>query len=197
MKTQKAQLKYLMIAPRKVRLIANTIKGMSIAEAQAQLLLRPHRAAEALLKLLNSALANARQNQQLSAEVLKVGNVRVDSAPVLKRSLPRAQGRATSIFKRMSHVTIELVELAAAQKPRFVIAAVEKSTKGGSAAGGKAKKPKKPPTRTATKEEQAADLEHSRPEKKSADTKEFAKDNQQSKQGSHGFVKRFFNRKSV
>ena len=190
MKTQKAQLNYLMISPRKVRLISNTIKGMTIAEAQAQLLLRPHRAAEALLKLLNSAVANAKNTQQLAAESLKVNNVWVDSAPVLKRSLPRAQGRATSIFKRMSHITIELAELAAAKDPRFVIAAPEKKVKA-------EKKPKKAPTRVASKDEQKADIEHSRPEKKSADLKEATKNNEQSKQGSHGFVKRFFNRKSV
>lgn len=179
-----------MIAPRKVRLIANTIKGMTIAEAQAQLLLRPQRSADALLKLLNSAVANAKSNHQLKPESLKVNNVWVDSAPVLKRSLPRAQGRATSIFKRMSHVTIELAELPAVKAARFTIATPEKPKKD-------EKKPKKAPTREATKGEQKADLEHSRPEKKVVDTKESVKDAQQPKQASKGFVKRIFNRKSV
>lgn len=188
-KTQTAQLNYLLIAPRKVRLIANTIKGMTIAEAQAQLLLRPHRAAEALLKLLNSAVANAKNNHQLAPEMLKVSSIRVDGAPVLKRSLPRAQGRATSIFKRMSHITIELTELEAAKTPRFTIVAPEKKEAAPA-------KPKKAPTRKASKAEQAADIEHTKPEKKTADVKE-QKDNQQGKQGSHGFVKRFFNRKSI
>jgi large subunit ribosomal protein L22 len=190
MKTQKAQLNYLMISPRKVRLISNTIKGMLIADAQAQLLLRPQRAAEALLKLLNSAVSNAKNNHALDAASLKVSNVWVDAAPVLKRSLPRAQGRATSIFKRMSHVTIELSEVPAGKASRFTITAPEKKKK-------VEEKPKKKPTRAATKEEQSADLEHSRPEKKSADVKETLKNTEQSKQGSHGFVKRFFNRKSI
>ena len=197
MKTQKAQLNYLMIAPRKVRLIANTIKGMSIAEAQAQLLLRPHRAAEALLKLLNSAVANAKNNHQLGAEALKVSGIWVDPAPVLKRSLPRAQGRATSIFKRMSHVTIEVSEVTSPKAERFTITPPEKkekSARGGSAKGGKAKKA---PTRVASKDEQKADAEHSRPEKKSEGAKEATKDDQQGKQGSRGFVKRFFNRKAI
>ena len=179
-----------MISPRKVRLIANTIKGMSIAEAQAQLLLRPHRAAEALLKLLNSAVSNAKNNHQLEAAGLKVSGIWVDPAPVLKRSLPRAQGRATSIFKRMSHITIEVSEVASPKAERFIITPPEKKTK-------KEKKAKKAPTRAASKDEQKADIEHSRPEKKSEGAKDLPKDNQQGKQGSHGFVKRFFNRKAV
>ena len=190
MKTQKAQLNYLTIAPRKVRLIANTIKGMTIAEAQAQLLLRPHRAAEALLKLLNSAVSNAKNNLSLTADALRISAIWVDPAPVLKRSLPRAQGRATSIFKRMSHVTIELSEMGAVKAPRFVI--VEPAKKAASAA--KPAKIKKPvATRTATKEEQAADLEHSRPEKKTTDTKEAA----ERKPNNRGTFRRFFNRKSI
>lgn len=179
-----------MIAPRKVRLIANTIKGMPIAEARAQLMLRPQRAADALLKLLNSAVSNAQQNQKMTAKSLKVANIWVDVAPVLKRSLPRAQGRATSIFKRMSHVTIELAEMSTATAERFVIAAPEKPKK-------EEKKSRKAPTREASKGEQKADLEHSRPEKKVVDAKESVKDTQQAKQASKGFVKRLFNRKSV
>ncbi len=190
MKTQTAQLNYLTIAPRKVRLIANTIKGMSVAEAQAQLILRPHRAAEALLKLLNSAAANAKNNLGLAADVMKVSKICVDPAPVLKRSLPRAQGRATSIFKRMSHVTIELSEVENPKADRFVIAGPVKKEK-------VVKKVKKAPTRAASKDEQKTDLEHSRPEKKSADAKETSKDSQAAKQGSNGFVKRFFNRKAI
>ncbi len=188
MKTQKAQLNYLMIAPRKVRLIANTLKGMSIAEAQAQLILRPHRAAEALLKLLNSAVANAKNNHQLAATSLKVSGIWVDPAPVLKRSLPRAQGRATSIFKRMSHVTIELSEVASPKAERFTITGPQKKAK-----VEKKPKAKKAPAKTDAK----PDIEHSRPEKKSADAKDTLKSAEQAKQGSHGFVKRFFNRKSI
>lgn len=189
-KTQKAQLNYLMIAPRKVRLIANTLKGMSVIDAQAQLLLRPQRAADALAKLLKSAIAGAVNNQQMNPSSLKVVNIWVDSAPVLKRSLPRAQGRATSIFKRMSHVTIELGEVAAPKSSRFVIPVEEKKEK--------VQKPvKKAPTRTATAAEKKADLEHAKPEKKLADTKEQVKDAAERKPNNRGAVKRFFNRKSI
>ena len=65
---QKAQLNYLMITPRKVRLVANALKGMTVSEAEAQLLLRPQRAADALLKLLRSAISNAKNNHNNKVE---------------------------------------------------------------------------------------------------------------------------------
>lgn len=188
--TEKVQLNYLAIAPRKVRLIGNTLKGMPVVEAQAQLMLRPQRAAEALLKLLNSAIANVKHNKQLQPHQLRVVRVTVDSAPVLKRSLPRAQGRATSIFKRMSHVTIVVEETTGARKDRFVIVSPAPKAK-------KEVKPKRTPTRTATKAEQKADLEHSKPEKKLADVKEQTHEAADRKPTNRGAVKRFFNRKSI
>lgn len=189
MHTEKVQLNYLSIAPRKVRLIGNTLKGMSAIDAEAQLMLRPQRAALALLKLLKSGLANVKHNKQISAEKLRVRQVLVDPAPVLKRSLPRAQGRATSIFKRMSHVTIILDEVEMQKASRFVVAEPEKK---------KASKPvRQKPTRAATKAEQKADLEHSKPEKKLADPKEKEHDAVIGKAKNRGAVKRFFNRKSI
>ena len=119
MKQQIAKLNYLHIAPRKVRLISDTLKGLSIQEAEAQLLLRPHRAAKALLKLLRSAVANAKNNQKSSS--LFVASLRVDQGPMLKRSLPRAQGRATPIHKKMSHVTLVLEEAVNPLLQRFTI----------------------------------------------------------------------------
>jgi large subunit ribosomal protein L22 len=193
--TEKVQLNYLNIAPRKVRLIGNTLKGMSATDAQAQLLLRPQRAAAALAKLLNSAIANAKHNGNVDASALKLVRVTVDSAPVLKRSLPRAQGRATSIFKRMSHVTLILEESAAVKKSRFVVLPAEKKEK--AAPSGKEKKAKRIPTRNATKNEQKADIEHSKPEKKLADPKEQVHDAADRKPVNRGAVKRFFNRKAI
>lgn len=174
---QKVQLNYLMIAPRKVRLIANTIKGLSVAEAEAQLILRPQRASDALLKLLRSAVANAKNNQQISSDKLKVSRIWVDPAPVLKRSLPRSQGRATPLLHRMSHITLILSETDKAGVSRFVIAAPEKKTK---TEKEKAKSKGKP-----------VDKEHARPEKKEGETKEAQPKKQK------GVFKRFFNRKSV
>ncbi len=121
LKQQIAQLNYLHIAPRKVRLLAHTLRGLSVAEAEAQLLLAPQRSARPLLKLLRSAVANAKANQTLFAHMLVVDSISVDQGPILKRSLPRAMGRATPIHKKMSHVTLVLKETANPQAERFTI----------------------------------------------------------------------------
>ncbi len=120
MREQTAQLNYLHIAPRKVRLLTDTLKGLPAKEAEAQLLLRPQRTSRPLLKLLRSAVASAKHNQKISEESLVVHSVRVDPGPILKRFLPRAMGRATSIHKKMSHVTLVLHETTPA-KMRFTI----------------------------------------------------------------------------
>ena len=119
-KSQLAQLNYLHIAPRKVRLISDTLKGMPVKEAEAQLILRVQRSAKPLLKLLRSAIANAR-NQKMDASRLFVSSIRVDQGPMLKRFLPRAQGRATPIHKKMSHVTLILSEAETRPVERFII----------------------------------------------------------------------------
>lgn len=129
MATQTAKLNYLHIAPRKVRLIASTLKGLPVQEAEAQLLLRPQRAAKPLLKLLRSAVAGAKNNQKLTETNLVVQSINVDQGPMLKRSLPRAMGRATPIHKKMSHVTLVLSDLGKAVQPRFVITPPPKKEK--------------------------------------------------------------------
>src|SRR3989338_6284087 len=101
MKQQLAQLNYLKISRRKVRLIANTIRGLSIRDAEAQLLLRVQRSAKPLLKLLRSAVANARNNK-LDAARLFISDIRVNPGPMLKRIFPPAQRPATPIHKKMS-----------------------------------------------------------------------------------------------
>ena len=105
---QKATLRYLRIAPRKVRSVGDLVKGLSVNDAEAQLLIQRRRPAKALLKLLRSAVANAKSNQKLEAEKLFVHNVQVEGGPMLKRILPRARGSASPIQKKMSHVTITL-----------------------------------------------------------------------------------------
>lgn len=109
MKQATAQLRYLHMAPRKVRLVATTIQGLSVNEAEAQLTIRHKRASGPLLKLLRSAKANAK-NKNLSAEKLVVSSIRVDGGPMYKRSLPRAMGRATPIQKKTCHVMVILQE---------------------------------------------------------------------------------------
>lgn len=106
----KASLNNLRMAPRKVRLVANLIKGLPIKEAKAQLKFLAKKASGPILKLLNSAIANAKNNFSLEENNLYVSKIYVDSGQVLKRWLPRAFGRATPIMKRTSHITIFLAE---------------------------------------------------------------------------------------
>ena len=108
MKEIKAHLRYLRMAPRKVRLAAGAVKGKSAEEAEAVLEFLPKRAALPLKKLLKSAVANAKHNFNIEKENLFVKNITVDKGPTLKRFMPRARGSAAPIRKRESHVTIIL-----------------------------------------------------------------------------------------
>jgi len=121
MPKQTAQLNYVHIAPRKMRLLANTLRGLTIGEAEAQLMMSPLRSSDPLLKLLRSAIANAKNNQKLDGEALIVSEIFVNEGPMLKRFLPRAMGRATPIHKKMSHVHITLEDKPGVTS-RFVIA---------------------------------------------------------------------------
>jgi large subunit ribosomal protein L22 len=126
METQIAQLNYLRIAPRKVRSIGDLIKGLTVNEAEAQLLVQRRRPAKPLLKLLRSAVADAKNNKRLNPDHLFVANIRVDQGPMLKRSLPRARGSASAIQKKMSHVTLVL-GVNENLKPRFKIVTPKKA----------------------------------------------------------------------
>lgn len=123
-----AQLRYLRMAPRKVRLMADVIRGLPVNEAEAQLIYHRRRAAKPLLKLLRSASANARI-KKLDVSRLVVSRIAVDQGPMLKRSLPRAMGRATPLQKKMSHVLLTLEESGKAPMPRFVMPKKEKPKK--------------------------------------------------------------------
>ena len=104
----RAQAKYVRCAPRKARLVVDHIRGKSVEDARAILATTPRAAARDVLKLLDSAIANAENNHELVADELRIGKVFVDEGPTLKRFQPRAQGRATRIRKRTSHMTILL-----------------------------------------------------------------------------------------
>jgi large subunit ribosomal protein L22 len=99
-------------APRKVRLVANLVKGKSVEHALLELNHRAKRAAPVFAKLINSAVANAKV-AGLDIKTLTVGEIRVDKGRVLKRSRPRAQGRAFSIHKHTSHIMVTLVDAVA------------------------------------------------------------------------------------
>lgn len=104
----KAQLRHLRIAPRKVRLVLNLVRGLRVNEAENQLRLMPKRAGEPVLKLLNSAIANAKNNKGIDKENLYIDKIFANEGSTLKRWLPRAFGRATPINKRSSHIMLVL-----------------------------------------------------------------------------------------
>jgi len=117
------------MAPRKVRLVAQAIRGLRVSEAEAKLMLLPQRARLPILKLLRSAIANAKTTKSLPAEKLIVSEIRVDQGPMLKRFLPRAMGRATPVHKKMSHITIVLGEASEAAPSRFRISLAKRQSK--------------------------------------------------------------------
>lgn len=104
----KASLKNLQISPRKVRLIADLIRGVSISDARQALKFSTKKAALPVLKLINSAVANAENNHKLDPSSLKIASIIVNHGRTLKRYKPRAFGRATMIRKRASHIEVVL-----------------------------------------------------------------------------------------
>lgn len=106
-----ARLKKVRVSPRKARLVADQIRGIPVEIAINILTFSPQKTASILKKLLLSAVANAENNQGADIDDLVVSEIYVDQAPVLKRTMPRAKGRADRIIKRSSHITIKLAEV--------------------------------------------------------------------------------------
>ena len=132
------------MAPRKVRSVGDLIKGLPVNEAEAQLLMATRRPSKPLLKLLRSAVANAKNSKTVDPQHLFVSSVRVDGGPMLKRMLPRARGSASPIQKKMSHVTMVL-GVNENLKSRFTIVPPKKAKlPPGDAPRTKSKKPTNP-----------------------------------------------------
>ncbi len=106
----RAYLRNVRIAPRKVKVVCDLIRGKSAAEANAIMMNTPKAASELLVKLLKSAVANAENNHNMDPEKLYVAEVSVSPGPVLKRIRARDHGRAFRILKRTSHITLVLKE---------------------------------------------------------------------------------------
>ena len=106
----KATLKYARISARKVKIVADLIRGKNVDEALAIVKFTPKASSEIIEKLLKSAIANAENNNGMSVENLYVEECYANKGPTMKRIRPRAQGRAYRIEKRMSHITIVLNE---------------------------------------------------------------------------------------
>ena len=106
----RARLRFVRIAPRKARLVADLIRGKGSEEALNILTFTRKAAAKILVKLLKSAIANATQKKTVDIDRLYIKKIAVDQGPTMKRFQPRALGRATTIRKRTSHITIVLDE---------------------------------------------------------------------------------------
>ena len=106
----RAHLKFARISPRKVKIVCDIIKGKDVKSAEAILMATPKAASELMLKLLKSAVANAENNFEMDPEKLYVSETYANPGPILKRGMPRAQGRMYRINKRTSHITIAVAE---------------------------------------------------------------------------------------
>jgi len=106
----RAQAKYVRIAPRKVRLVLDLIRGKEVADALNILRFTPRASSVVLEKLLRSAAANAENNHNMNKDTLYISECYADQGPIIKRYRPRAMGRASSIQKKTSHITIILQE---------------------------------------------------------------------------------------
>ncbi|NIO10568.1 MAG: 50S ribosomal protein L22 [Deltaproteobacteria bacterium] len=106
----RAVTKYLRVSPRKVRLVVDQIRGKEVDTALNILKFTPKRSAAMVSKVLRTAIANAENTQSVDVDRLYVKQVKVDEGGMWRRFMPRAQGRATRIRKRLSHITIIIDE---------------------------------------------------------------------------------------
>lgn len=111
-----AKLKFFRMSPKKLRLVADLIRGKRVERAQASLSVLNKKGARPILKLLNSAVANAKHNHSLESGNLVVKTITVDGGPMLKRFMPKAHGRATPVRERTSHVNLILESLVKVEK---------------------------------------------------------------------------------
>ena len=105
-----AKLKGARISAQKARLVADEVRGMPVGEALNLLEFSKKKAAHLVRKLLNSAIANAENNEGADVDELKVSSIFVDEGMTMKRIKPRAKGRADRIFKRSCHITVKVAE---------------------------------------------------------------------------------------
>jgi len=115
-----AILRHLKIAPRKVRFVADMVRGLPLKEAQAQLILSPRRPSDELLKLINSARANA-VFKKIDPEMLYIKEIRVDQGPKEKRWRARARGSSAFIEKKTSHIIVVLGVKENIKKTKYII----------------------------------------------------------------------------
>jgi len=169
----KAHARYVRISPRKVRAVADAIRGMRAEDAMKQLQFIPAKAAGPLGKVLGSAISNAEHNGSLDKESLKIVSLTVDGGPILKRYRARAFGRAHPIHKRTSHINVVLE---------------------GKKLGAPQKQKPQPKTQTATESSAEENKEVSR---ESAPKQDFMVEKKVGKERKTSFARKVFRRKSI
>lgn len=106
----KAVLKFARLSPQKARLVADTVRGEPVDRALSILRFSRTKAAGVVRKVLESAIANAENNEGADVDELRVSSIFIDQGPTMKRTMPRAKGRADRIIKRTSHITIHVAD---------------------------------------------------------------------------------------
>lgn len=105
-----AKAKFARISPQKARLVADQVRGLPVAQALELLEFSPKKGADLMKKVLESAIANAENNEGADVDELRVSEVCVDEGPILKRMRARAKGRGTRILKRTSHILVSVAD---------------------------------------------------------------------------------------
>ncbi|WP_019627143.1 50S ribosomal protein L22 [Thioalkalivibrio sp. ALJT] len=105
-----AKLRYARISPQKTRLVADQVRGLRVEEALNELTFSPKKSAAIVKKVLESAIANAENNDGADIDELRISRIQVDEGPVLKRMQARAKGRGNRIMKRTSHIVVGVSE---------------------------------------------------------------------------------------
>ncbi len=163
----RATAKYVKVQPRKVRIIADKLRGKPAEHSSALLRFHPSKSAACLNKVLISAMANAEENHQIDKPYLRIATIMVDEGPVQKRMRARAMGRGFRILKKTSHITVVLEEyeppvkakVKSKAKPRPTLSAPTKKGKGKKEASAKAEAAEEPVVEAAAEPEaQAADV---------------------------------------
>jgi large subunit ribosomal protein L22 len=197
----KAQVKYLRMSPKKLRLIADVVRGMKVATAMDSLTFVNKLATKPVIKLINSAVSNAVNNFNLKKENLYIKEIKVDMAGMLKRWQYKAHGRATPLRKRNAHILIILEELVPLKaKAKTKKAKTEKAVKVKSL---EQIKDKAAPEKLKLPKEEKITKEHEKETKEEPfdvrlEGKHRHKQNEDKRQmkGAKGFIKKMFNRKA-
>jgi len=105
-----ARVRYVRISAQKARLVGDQIRGLHVEQAMNLLVFSPKKGAGIIKKVLESAIANAEQNEGADVDELRVAEVQVNEGPTMKRIRARAKGRASRIFKRTSHISVTVAE---------------------------------------------------------------------------------------